>query len=297
MLDERLLDRIVDIYPDGYVIANGKTTGVYASRNFGKTWNKILSKGRITKTTRLSNECFVYLLTNVALQPERMLTYDTFKTNFRHTNTFWDDGFFSSSVIDSNKFYYARIEGGRCIIYTMDIRDYLDNIDIKYIDQFEVTISTLRHFNVCEENGLDIVAVTENSGNTTLIDINKEVVVKNINAGSAYVASDGKKLIYDLENNVHIKNCLKLSDVDRDVVNYFPTGSPILNVVRSGTDLYIFYDDINFTVIKYDTSNKRASLFFQLRQKGQLWYSGGVRLGVPIPTVPISHTECTSDHP
>jgi len=292
MNDQRILDRVVDIYPDGVVVANASSGGICISRNFGKTWNKVINKGWISTLTRLSDETFVYMLSGITGVRERMLTTDMFRSNHRHKNTFWDEVTTADSATNSDIFYVAKFEGGDCVVYSMNRSDYNEDIIVKWNEQYAINITTLRCLNVLKRYDNDILAVSDNSGITTEFDMKNETVLCQYNTGPSYVATDGQKYIINLEENRIIKNALSIRDVDGEIINYFPEGTPIKKVIRVGNDLYIFYNN-NGTIIKYNVEKKKASLFFQLRYKTR--FTRVMKPGVPYQVIPDTHIECGDD--
>jgi len=291
---QRILNRVVDIYPDGVVVANGNSGGVYISRNFGKTWNKVLNRGRVNSITRLSDETFVYSLLGVTPNSERMLTTDMFHSNHRHKNTFWDTPLTADSTVDSDIFYVAKIESAKCVIYVMKRSDYNVDIKVQWIEQYEIDIPSIKYLNVVRRYDDDIVAITDASGITHEFDIKNETLVNQISTGSSYVISDGQKYITNLESNKILRHSLSFRDTESELIDYFPVGAAIRKVVRSGFDLYIFYDDNKCTIMKYNVENKKASLFFQLRNKVR--FSGRpLKPGIPYPVLPETHIECEED--
>jgi len=409
---KRTLNRIVDIYPDGVVIANGNPNGVYMSRNFGKTWNRVINRGCIDNVRRLSDNTFIYSLkglsvSNVELPPEgvvsdnahwsklcgfgnywqenmeeyvktrlqtdllpaiansgldipeyisrefnlsygsgtlgsfimksvppydqtsffdrgtivrqyyqygqsnesdyrawiyyrcrgssraeRMLTTDMFRSNHRHSNLFWDDALIADSATNPDLFYVGKVEGGQCVIYIMKRSDYIEDITVKCVDQYELNINSLKYLNVIRKDDVDIVVVTDNSGTTAKIDISNESTVEQIEVGSSIVATDGQKLILDLASNPRLEYSLALHDTTKLIIDYFPKGSPIQKVRRAGYNLYVFYDDRNYTVLKYNTEIKRASLFFQLRENRKFSDYPEFKPGIPQMAIPQSHNQC-----
>jgi hypothetical protein len=291
---QRILDQIVDIYPDGLVVANATSNGVCISQNFGKTWNKVINRGWVKTITRLSDNTFVYMLSEISGVDERMLTTDLFRSNYRHKNTFWDDVMTADSATNSDIFYVAKKEGGNYTIYRMNRSDYNDDIVVKWSEQYEINITSIRCLNVLRRYDNDILAITDGSGVTTEFDIEKELVTNQYNTGSSYVTTDGQRYIFNLENNRIIKNSLSIRDIDGEIVDYFPKNTPIQKIRRNGNDLYIFYNNPNSgDVIKYNVEKKKASLFFQLRYKAR--FTRSMRPGIPYPIIPETHEECGDD--
>jgi hypothetical protein len=286
-----MLNRIVAIYPDGLVLANG-VEGIYMSENLGKTWYKIMSRGRLDTVTRLSDNTFIYKIRDlIGIEEERMMTADKFKSNHRTQNSWWDNVIVESSVADPDIMYVLRMEDGEInedgeqqsiiIIYTMERSEYTDSIFPKWLDRVGCELDGIDHFNVMRDGDseADLWTLTYD-GITYVYRALSGTYITQYETGNAYITTDGIKLVTDLLEREEIINSLNIRDTRRVLFDYYPHNANINIVWRIDRDLYISYNDSNFTVIKYSTEKKEAALFFQLRDKNDMWVDD-VYPGVP----------------
>ena len=290
---KRMLNRIVAIYPDGLVVANG-VDGVYISRNLAKTWNKVMSYGRIDKLVRLADKTFVYEMHDLpGIIKEDMITYDAFQSNALSNQTWWYNIMKCDSTVDPEIFYipYIHYAGGQNKLHITKTSKaaYVNTIWVDWPEKedFDIdNISSIKYFNVIrnEQTNRDNCVIT--SGNTTyVVDPKTKQIINQYDTFNKFVTSDGTSIITDIEDNDIIKNCLSVQDTERVLFNYFPTGYKINKIERINKDLYIHYNDPNFTIIKYNTKKKSASLFFQLRNMNGVPINN-VKPGIPQFTKP-----------